>query len=43
MGAGQLPTFLADAGFVDVSRHDRLRTAAGRLEFTSATVPGDGF
>ena len=42
MGAGKLPAFLAETGFADVTRHDRLRTAAGLLELTSATVPGNG-
>jgi SAM-dependent methyltransferase len=36
MGAGELPAFLAEAGFTDFVRHERLRTAAGRLELCSA-------
>lgn len=39
MGAGELPSMLTRAGFVDFVRHDRLRTAAGRLELCSARVP----
>jgi ubiquinone/menaquinone biosynthesis C-methylase UbiE len=39
MGAGELPAMLAQAGFADFVKHDRLRTAAGRLEFCSATAP----
>jgi len=42
MGAGELPTMLARAGFVDYVRHDRLRTAAGLLELSSAARPRDG-
>jgi ubiquinone/menaquinone biosynthesis C-methylase UbiE len=34
--AGRLPRFLAEAGFVAVRRHDRLRTAWGSLELLSA-------
>ncbi|HKZ14890.1 MAG TPA: class I SAM-dependent methyltransferase [Solirubrobacterales bacterium] len=39
MGAGELPTLLARAGFADFVRHDRLRTAFGRLELCSARAP----
>ncbi len=39
MGAGELPTMLTRAGFTDFVRHDRLRTAAGRLELCSARAP----
>jgi SAM-dependent methyltransferase len=39
MGAGELPTMLARAGFADFVRHDRLRTAGGRLELCAATAP----
>lgn len=39
MAAGKLPTLLVEAGFTDVTRHDRLRTPAGLLELTSATAP----
>jgi ubiquinone/menaquinone biosynthesis C-methylase UbiE len=35
--AGRLPRFVADAGFGEVRRHDRLRTAWGSLELLSAT------
>ncbi len=41
MGAGELPTLLARAGFANFVRHDRLRTAGGRLELCSARVPSD--
>lgn len=34
--AGHLPSFLNDAGFAGVERHDRLRTAWGSLELLSA-------
>jgi ubiquinone/menaquinone biosynthesis C-methylase UbiE len=34
--AGRLPDLLREAGFTDVTRHDRLRTAGGALELTSA-------
>ena len=34
--AGRLPSFVADAGFAAVRRHDRLRTAWGSLELLSA-------
>lgn len=34
--AGRLPLFLEDAGFPQVKRHDRLRTAWGSLELLSA-------
>jgi ubiquinone/menaquinone biosynthesis C-methylase UbiE len=36
MADGKLPTFLAEAGFGDFTRHDRLRTVGGRLELCSA-------
>jgi ubiquinone/menaquinone biosynthesis C-methylase UbiE len=39
MGAGKLPTFLAEAGFVGFVRYDRLRTAGGCLELCSAVSP----
>jgi SAM-dependent methyltransferase len=39
MGAGRLTSMLTEAGFANVTRHDRLRTAAGLLELTSASVP----
>ncbi len=35
--AGRLPLFVEDAGFGEVRRHDRLRTAWGSLELLSAT------
>jgi ubiquinone/menaquinone biosynthesis C-methylase UbiE len=35
--AGRLPLFVEDAGFDQVHRHDRLRTAWGSLELLSAT------
>jgi SAM-dependent methyltransferase len=35
---GRLPALLREAGFDDVTRHDRLRTAWGALELTSATA-----
>jgi ubiquinone/menaquinone biosynthesis C-methylase UbiE len=38
--AGRLPLFIAAAGFDEVHRHDRLRTAWGSLELLSATLPG---
>ena len=38
--AGRLPRFVEEAGFVAVSRHDRLRTAWGSLELLSAGRPG---
>lgn len=41
MGAGRLPSMLTEAGFARVTSHDRLRTAAGLLELTSATVPSE--
>lgn len=34
--AGRLPSFVADAGFDSVRRHDRLRTAWGTLELLGA-------
>ena len=34
--AGRLPEFVGNAGFADVERHDRLRTAWGSLELLSA-------
>lgn len=34
--AGRLPAMLRDAGFEDVERYDRLRTAGGSLELLSA-------
>jgi ubiquinone/menaquinone biosynthesis C-methylase UbiE len=37
--AGRLPLFIEDAGFADVRRHDRLRTAWGSLELLDATRP----
>jgi SAM-dependent methyltransferase len=37
---GALPGLLADAGFVAVGVHDRLRTAWGSLELLSALRPG---
>jgi ubiquinone/menaquinone biosynthesis C-methylase UbiE len=37
--AGRLPRFVEDAGFVTVTRHDRLRTAWGSLELLSAGRP----
>lgn len=39
MGAGELPSMLTRAGFADFVRHDRLRTAGGRLELCSARAP----
>ena len=36
---GRLPELLAGAGFEEISRHDRLRTAWGALELTSAKRP----
>jgi hypothetical protein len=39
MGAGELPAMLAEAGFADFVRHDRLRTAAGLLGLCSAAAP----
>jgi SAM-dependent methyltransferase len=38
--AGDVPVLLADAGFVAVGVHDRLRTAWGSLELLSALRPG---
>jgi ubiquinone/menaquinone biosynthesis C-methylase UbiE len=38
--AGRLPLFLENAGFGDVRRHDRLRTAWGSLELLSASRAG---
>jgi ubiquinone/menaquinone biosynthesis C-methylase UbiE len=35
--AGRLPSFVEEAGFDEVRRHDRLRTAWGSLELLSAT------
>lgn len=37
--AGRLPRFVEGAGFGEVHRHDRLRTAWGSLELLSATRP----
>lgn len=37
--AGRLPRFVEDAGFGEVRRHDRLRTAWGSLELLSAIRP----
>lgn len=37
--AGRLPGFVEAAGFVDVRRRDRLRTAWGSLELLSAVKP----
>jgi hypothetical protein len=37
--AGEVPVLLADAGFVAVAVHDRLRTAWGSLELLSALRP----
>jgi ubiquinone/menaquinone biosynthesis C-methylase UbiE len=37
--AGRLPLFIESAGFADVRRHDRLRTAWGSLELLSARRP----
>ncbi|HVS99401.1 MAG TPA: class I SAM-dependent methyltransferase [Solirubrobacterales bacterium] len=34
--AGRLPAFVAEAGFAEVRRHDRLRTVWGSLELLSA-------
>ena len=34
--AGRLPLFLGGAGFPEIERHDRLRTAWGSLELLSA-------
>ena len=36
---GAVPVLLADAGFVAVAVHDRLRTAWGSLELLSALRP----
>jgi len=36
--AGRLPRFLEGAGFAEVERHDRLRTAWGSLELLSAAA-----
>ena len=38
--AGGVPALLADAGFVAVGIHDRLRTTWGSLELLSAVRPG---
>jgi ubiquinone/menaquinone biosynthesis C-methylase UbiE len=38
MADGKLPTFITEAGFTTVTRHDRLRNAGGLLELSSATV-----
>jgi SAM-dependent methyltransferase len=38
--AGHLPQLIADAGFADVVRRDRLRTAWGSLELLSGVKPG---
>jgi SAM-dependent methyltransferase len=37
MADGKLPSFLNESGFTTVKTHDRLRTAAGLLELTSAS------
>jgi ubiquinone/menaquinone biosynthesis C-methylase UbiE len=37
--AGRLPRFVEKAGFVEVRRHDRLRTTWGSLELLSAKRP----
>jgi ubiquinone/menaquinone biosynthesis C-methylase UbiE len=36
---GRLPVFIEDAGFSEIQRHDRLRTAWGSLELLSAVRP----
>jgi ubiquinone/menaquinone biosynthesis C-methylase UbiE len=38
--AGRLPGFIEAAGFVELQRHDRLRTAWGSLELLSAVRSG---
>jgi ubiquinone/menaquinone biosynthesis C-methylase UbiE len=40
--AGRLPQLIADAGFADVARRDRLWTPWGSLELLSAVKPGAG-
>jgi SAM-dependent methyltransferase len=36
--AGRIPGFLAEAGFADVERYDRLRTAFGSLDLLTASA-----
>jgi hypothetical protein len=38
--AGLIPKLVGDAGFEDVVRRDRLRTAWGTLELLAAQKPG---